>query len=148
MSYSCVLLFALKAQRRHDELGQESRGGGGGGSQGRRPEELSLKELPPPHPWQTGQGAGDGLSKQKQLLGAWEVGVCRGVCVRGPPRFGGCGPGWAFHAKRRDRLEHEVLIWGLESEFLEIFIIVLKLSVCLFILHKLFKDTCDRPPVF
>ena len=70
------------------------------------------------------------------------------MCARGPPRFGGCGPRWAFHAKRRARLEHEVLIWGLESEFLEIFIIVLKLSVCLFIFHKLFKDTCDRPPVF
>lgn len=43
--------------------------------------ELSLEELPPPHPWQTGQGVGDVLSKQKQLLGGWEVGVCRGgVC--------------------------------------------------------------------
>lgn len=63
--------------------------------------ELSLEELPPPHPWQTGQGAGDGLSKQRQRwggCGGW------GACVRGPPRFGGSGPRWAFHAKQRDRL--------------------------------------------
>lgn len=64
--------------------------------------ELSLEELPSPHPRQTGQGAGDGLSKQKQLgVG----GALRGrLCVRGLPRFGGCGPRWAFHTKQRDRL--------------------------------------------
>ena len=38
--------------------------------------ELSLEELPSPYPRQTGQGAGDGLSKQKQLWGG-----CEGGCV-------------------------------------------------------------------
>lgn len=109
--------------------------------------ELSLEELPPPHPWQTGKERGMGFPSRSSCWGGGRWGHAGGVCARGPPRFGGCGPRWAFHAKRRDRLEHEVLIWGLESEFLEIFIIVLKLSVCLFIFHKLFKDTCD-PPVF
>ena len=75
------------------------------------------------------------------------------MCARGPPRFGGCGPRWAFHAKQRARLEHEVLIWGLESEFLEIFIIVLKLCVCLFFINfskthvtdpQYFKINCWR----
>lgn len=37
--------------------------------------ELSLEELPPPHPWQTGQGAGDGLSKQRQRWGGCGGGV-------------------------------------------------------------------------
>lgn len=55
-------------------------GVGEGGLEEGIQKELSLEELPPPHPWQTGQGAGDGLSKQKQLLGGWEVVACRG-CV-------------------------------------------------------------------
>lgn len=42
--------------------------------------ELSLEELPSPHPRQTGQGAGDGLSKQKQLLGGGGGGVREAVC--------------------------------------------------------------------
>lgn len=106
-----------------------------------------MKNCPLPTPGKQARSGGWAFQAEAAVGGVGGGGRTGGMCARGPPRFGGCGPRWAFHAKRRDRLEHEVLIWGLESEFLEIFIIVLKLSVCLFIFHKLFKDTCD-PPVF
>lgn len=100
----CVLLFVLKSQR-HDELGQESRGGEGLGTRGRHPEGLSLEELPSlPTPANRARSRGWAPSRN----GCWGGGGVRRLCVRGLPRFGGCGPRWAPY-QLKGTAWHEVL---------------------------------------